>query len=99
MGQNENGMTPYLKSLSRCLKRMITAGYTEIFKKTDSGLKLLNSSRTYAKEEIKVMNSFRFEGRAGVDSSATMYVIETSDGLKGTMVDAGGRRSDVELRG
>ena len=97
MEQNEKGMMPYLKSLASCLKRMMVAGYTEMFKKTAEGIISLNTSRIYRKDDIKVINSFRFEGRSGSDGKATMYVIETRDGLKGTMVDADGRRSDVDM--
>ena len=99
MGQNEMRMMPYLKSLSRCLKRMVSAGYTEMYRKTDGGLKSLNTSRTYGKDEIKVINSFRFEGPLEAGNNATMYVIETTDGIKGTMVDASVRKSDQEISG
>ena len=88
---------PYLKSMANCLKKVMVAGYTEMFKKNDKGITSLSNSKTYCPEEIKVINSFRFEGPAGSESRATMYIIETRDGLKGTMVDAEGRRSDQDI--
>jgi len=94
----ENWRMPYLKSLANCLKKMMVAGYTEIFKKNDKGLVSLNTSKTYCGDDIKTINSFRFEGPVGSQSRATMYVIETRDGLKGTMVDTEEiRKSDPDI--
>ncbi len=96
--EDQNSRMPYLKSLANCLKKMIVSGYTEIFRKNEKGLESLNTSKTYCSEEIKVINSFRFEGPAGSQKQATMYVIETRDGLKGTMVDTEEtRRSDSDI--
>lgn len=98
MGYNENGMMPYLKTLALCLKRMMGAGYTEMFRSTGNGVRSINSSKNYRPEDIKVINSFRFEGPSGPENQATMYVIETNDGLKGTMVDADVKRNDNDIK-
>ncbi len=98
MEENQNLRMPYLRSLANCLKKMVVAGYTEIFKKNDKGLVSLTTSKTYCGDDIKTINSFRFEGRDGNQKRATMYVIETRDGLKGTMVDTEDiRRSDPDI--
>ena len=98
MEENQSPRMPYLKSLANCLKKMVVAGYTEIFKKNDNGLVSLTNSKTYCGDDIKTINSFRFEGPAGSQKQATMYVIETSDGLKGTMVDTEEvRRSEPDI--
>ena len=97
MEENQNGMMPYLKSMANCLKKMMVAGYTEMFRKNDKGITSLSSCKTYNSDEIKVINSFMFEGPAGSQNRATMYVIETRDGLKGTMVDTDARRSDTDM--
>ena len=100
MEENHNWGMPYLKSLATCLKNMMVAGYTEIFRKNDKGLESLSTSKTYCREDIKTINSFRFEGPVGSQRRATMYVIETRDGLKGTMVDTEDiRRPDPDSNG
>lgn len=97
MEESYNSMMPYLRSMATCLKNMMVAGYTEMFKRNDKGITSLSNSKTYCSDEIKVINSFRFEGPTGSENKATMYIIETRDGLKGTMVDTEGRRSDQDM--
>ena len=92
-----NDEVPHMKSLALCLNRMVLAGYTDDFKIVDSGLKSLKSERVYNPEEIHVKNFFRFEGQSDPNDNTIMYVIETNDGLKGTLVDAYGPYADVKL--
>jgi len=87
---NENNSMPYMKSLATCLNRMMTEGYTADFTVTDQGLESLNDHHNYKPEQIQVVNFFRFEGESDPDDNAILYVIETNDGLKGTLVDAYG---------
>ena len=92
-----NDEVPHMKSLALCLNRMVLDGYTDDFKIVDSGLKSLKSERVYNPEEIHVKNFFRFEGQSDPNDNTIMYVIETNDGLKGTLVDAYGPYADVKL--
>src|ERR687893_330749 len=94
---NENNSMPYMKSLATCLNRMVTEGYTEDFKVTDKGLESLTHHQNYKPEEIQVVNFYRFEGESDPDDNAILYVIETSDGTKGTLVDAYGTYTDPRI--
>ena len=94
---NENNSMPYMKSLATCLNRMITEGYTEDFKITDQGLESLNRHNHYKPEQIQIVNFFRFEGESDPDDNAILYVIETNDGTKGTLVDAYGVYNDAKV--
>ena len=94
---NENNSMPYMKSLATCLNRMITEGYAEDFKVTDQGLESLNRHNQYKPEEIQIVNFFRFEGESDPDDNAILYVIETNDGTKGTLVDAYGVYNDAKV--
>lgn len=94
---NENNSMPYMKSLATCLNRMITEGYAEDFKVTDQGLESLNRHNQYKPEEIQIVNFFRFEGESDPDDNAILYVIETNDGTKGTLVDAYGVYNDANV--
>lgn len=84
----ENNNIPYMKSLATCLNRIVTDGYTEDFEVTEKGLKSLQKENNYNPEQVKVINSFKFEGLSDPDDNATLYVIETTDGTKGTLIDA-----------
>jgi len=95
---NENKtVPPDLKSLQACLARMIEKGYTDDFKATDDGLKSLRTDQVYAPEDVTIPNFFRFEGASDPDDMSILYVIETNDGLKGTLVDAYGPYASPEV--
>lgn len=91
---NQYQSVPYMKSLSSCLNRMVSDGYTEDFKVSDDGLVHLKSEKVYTPQDVKVVNFFRFEGVSDPDDMAILYVLETTDGMKGTLIDAFGTYSD-----
>ena len=86
-----------MKSLATCLNRMVSDGYTEDFKVTDLGLQSIQHHLNYAPEQIQVVNFYRFEGESDPDDNAILYIIETADGTKGTLVDAYGTYNDARV--
>lgn len=83
-----------MKSLATCLSKMVKEGYTEDFQITEQGLESLHQHNNYSPEQIQVVNFFRFEGESDPDDNAILYVIETNDGTKGTLIDAYGVYND-----
>lgn len=79
-----------MKSLATCLNKMVREGYTEDFQITERGLRSLHKSGNYTPQQIEVVNFFRFEGQSDPDDNAILYIIETNDGTKGTLIDAYG---------
>jgi len=94
---NENNSMPYMKSLANCLNRMVNDGYTEDFAITEKGLESLQKHNNYQPNEIQVINFYRFEGESDPADNAILYIIETNDGTKGTLVDAYGTYNDSHL--
>ena len=94
---NENNSMPYMKSLATCVNRMIQEGYIEDFRISEQGLESLNHPKKYSPEQIKIVNFFRFEGMSDPDDNAVLYVIETADGTKGTLIDAYGIYNDARV--
>lgn len=88
---------PFMKSLTNCLNKMVQEGYIENFKITEQGLESLNQHNNYQPDQIQVINFFRFEGESDPDDNAIMYVIETNDGTRGTLVDAYGVYTDPKV--
>ena len=86
-----------MKSLSTCLNKMVNDGYTEDFTITDDGLKSVSKTINYKPNEINVVNYFRFEGESDPDDNAILYVIETIDGTRGTLIDAYGVYNDSKV--
>jgi hypothetical protein len=85
---------PQMKTLNACLDKMVEQGYTENFKAASGGLQSLDSNKVYSPRDIKVVNFYRFEGISNPDDNSILYVIETSDGKKGTLIDAYGAYAD-----
>ncbi|MDB5245695.1 MAG: hypothetical protein JWQ40_89 [Segetibacter sp.] len=88
---------PHMKSLALVLNKMVLEGYEDDFKIADKGLRSLKTEKIYQPEQLNIVNFFRFEGQSDPNDNTIMYVIETTDGLKGTLVDAYGPYADRKL--
>lgn len=78
---------PYMNTLRACHTRMLQEGYDEDFSATTAGLRSMQTDHVYKVEDVRVITSYRFEGLSNPSDHAVMYVIETNDGRKGTLVD------------
>ena len=94
---SESTNMPYMKSLVTCLNRIIAEGYTEDFKLSNNGLEALQQGRKYRKDQVTIINFFRFEGAQDPEDNAVLYVIKTDDGIKGTLIDAYGLYNDERI--
>jgi hypothetical protein len=86
-----------MKTLASVLNKIVKDGYQENFKVTDKGLQSLETEKIYKPEEVHIVNFFRFEGASDPSESAILYVIETTDGAKGSLTDAYGMYADPEI--
>jgi hypothetical protein len=86
----------YLKTLVDCENKMRQDGYKENFGVKEDKLCALSTGKTYTPEETTIVNFFRFEGQSDPADNAIMYVIETKDGTKGTLVDGYGPSSEPD---
>jgi hypothetical protein len=86
----------YLKTLVDCLAKMRDDGFKEDYTVKEGKLLSLTTSKSYTAEEINIVNFFRFEGQTDPADDSIMYVIQTTDGSKGTLVDGYGPSSDAD---
>jgi hypothetical protein len=93
---NQNEKT-FMNTLTACVNKVVKDGYTDTFKVTSKGLYAPAKEKYFAPEEVHVLNFYRFEGESDPADNAIMYVIETDDGMKGTLIDAYGPYSDVNV--
>lgn len=91
---NKNNPVPYLKSLASCLRRIVRDGYTEDFRVDDLTLASISTNRSYQPQQIDIVSLFKFEGNSDPSDNAMLYVIETSDGVRGTLVASDEEGSD-----
>lgn len=90
-----NDKTSYMTDMEKCMNRLEQKGYTDQFRVEKKRLKSVNNDKkSYKPEDVKAVNFFRFEGISDPDDMSILYAIETSDGTKGTLVDAYGNYSD-----
>lgn len=93
----QDSTTEEMKTLAACLNKLVLSGYTEDFKAAERGLLSLQSERIYEPSQIHVVDFFRFEGASDPADNTILYVIETNDGIKGTLVDAYGSYADAKV--
>ena len=93
----KNATTEDMKTLTLCLNKLLSDGYTEDFKASDKGLLSVQSEKVYTPRQIHVVNFYRFEGASDPADNSILYAIETSDGVKGTLVDAYGPYADIKV--
>ena len=95
--QKANDRTTYMTDLDKCQKKMVEKGYSHQFQATEEGLKDIQTGDTYRPGDVEVPNFFRFEGVSDPDDMSILYVIQTTDGHKGTLVDAYGLYADPNV--
>src|SRR6266700_7479944 len=89
-----SGTTPYLKSMISCLSKVMDDGYKEDFRATHSGLLSLSTKKMYDTSQVRIVNFFKFEAFKDPNDNAILYIIETNDGSKGTLIEACGDHTD-----
>jgi hypothetical protein len=63
----------------------------EDFRIDKDGLKTYGTdSKAYTPQDVKIINFYRFEGVSDPGDMTVLYVIETNDGIKGTLADGYG---------
>ena len=86
-----------MKTLSSCMNKLISDGFTEHFKVVDEGLESPETGRVYKPEEIHVVNFFRFEGASDPDDNSILYAIKTDGDEQGLLTDAYGTYADPRV--
>ena len=88
--KEENRSSLWMKSLSSCTNKLKDDGYTEDFQVTSKGLTTFNNEKSFQPDQVRIENFYRFEGDSDPGDNTVLYVIETNDGTKGTLVDGYG---------
>ena len=72
-------------------------GYKEDFQVNEDGLSTFDNSKNFKPEDVRIVSFYRFEGESDPGDNTILYVIETNDGTKGTLVDGYGAYSDENV--
>ncbi|MFN3403238.1 MAG: hypothetical protein ACK40G_04030 [Cytophagaceae bacterium] len=57
-----------------------------------------NTGKSYSAKDVRLGDIFRFEGISDPDDMAVVYVLDTSDGKRGVIVDAFGIYADESIQ-
>lgn len=69
-------------------------GFTAEFVVEGDRLRVGGSAVTFAPEDVRIRDYYRFEGTSDPDDMAVIYAIEATDGTRGTLADAFGAYAD-----
>ena len=89
-----NDRTTEMTDMDMCMKRLEQKGYNTQFRVEKNKLVSLTTGKKYKADDVVAANFFSFEGNSNPDDMSILYAIETTDGNKGTLVDAFGLYSD-----
>ena len=85
------------RTLSEQVMEAVASGYSKDFKVGTQSMLLEGTQTSYKPEQVKIANFYRFEGYNDPQDSSILYLIETEDGKKGTLVDAYGVYADERI--
>lgn len=88
-----------MSTLSQRVNKAVLEGYEESFKVESKGLTGSDTfdKKYYPANEIAIDNFYRFEGYSDPSDNAILYLIQTTDGRKGTLIDAYGAYADEKV--
>jgi hypothetical protein len=80
-----------------CINSLTRKGFTESYTAKEEGLQSLSTKRLYKPEDVKILDFYRFEGMSDPADNSILYALETSDGKRGTLLDAYGPYADTNV--
>jgi hypothetical protein len=86
-----------MKNMFELINKVVKEGYTHNFMVNDDELVCQDKRESFAPEDVRIVNFYRFEGMSDPEDNSILYIMETNTGLKGTLVDAYGAYSDAGI--
>jgi hypothetical protein len=85
------------RSVAQALVELARRGFTANFEYLDGAFTAVDLGRSFAAEELTIVEHHRFEGASNPDDMAVVYAIESRDGIRGAVVDAFGAYANPKL--
>ena len=83
-----------MRTLSNAIERLVSRGFTANFGVVGDRLRAFDSGKTFGAHEVVIREYERFEGVSDPGDMAIVYAIESTDGTRGSLVDAFGTYSN-----
>tara|TARA_R110000796_G_scaffold37722_4_gene95235 strand:- start:136148 stop:136462 length:315 start_codon:yes stop_codon:yes gene_type:complete len=87
----------YAKSEGSYINKYQKLGYTANYQLKNDTLVDMETKKSYSPNKIYITKEFRFEGMSNPSDMSILYIIETKDGSKGTVLANYSPSSDIEL--
>ena len=86
------------RSLVNVENKLSKDGFTQDFNVVDGRLQTIGneSNKSYAPDEVTIVDFYRFEGESNPDDMSILYAIEANNGVKGTISSAYGVYADSD---
>lgn len=86
------------RSLMKVEEKLSKDGFTADFRVSEGRLHTLSEerSKSYAPNEVVIVDFYRFEGESDPDDMSILYALETVDGVRGTISSAYGVYADTD---
>ena len=86
------------RSLVNVENELTKDGFTQDFNVVDGRLLTIgnDSNKSYAPDEVTIVDFYRFEGESNPDDMSILYAIEANDGVRGTISSAYGVYADTD---
>ncbi len=79
------------------IDQLKSQGFTADYDIRDGALRNLKSGNTFQKEDVQLLDEYRFEGRSNPSDMSILYALQTRDGEKGTMLVNYGPNTSPEV--
>lgn len=76
------------------IRRYEAAGFTDQYRLVENELENVESKTRYTPQDVTLVNEHRYEGMSNPSDLSLLYIIETSDGSKGTILASYGADAD-----
>ena len=77
--------TQNFETLSEAINNLTQKGYTDNFIANDTCIKALYAKKEYQPKDLKIEESYRFEGITNPSDQSELFAISANDGVKGTL--------------
>ncbi|WP_051209754.1 hypothetical protein [Gelidibacter mesophilus] len=76
------------------IRRYEAAGFTDQYRVVDDQLENLKSKQRYQPQDVFILKEHRYEGMSNPSDMSLLYILETSDGSRGTILANYGANAD-----
>ncbi|WP_179345922.1 hypothetical protein [Winogradskyella ursingii] len=95
--KNPTYSDPSAKHELSFLEQYLNKGYTENFRVENKKLIASNKTSEFSPTQVKIVAEHRYEGMSNPSDQSILYVIETENNCKGTIINSYGPTANLDI--